>query len=382
MKSDDHPSQAPDSCAAPGLSTDAITDSSATPPAPSGVQRRTITDFETAIDRGSASFGQLAQSIFFSRPGEEDREIFGYYIVPLTKAFEMEHGSIINAFYCRRIIAAVVHTTKQELLFIDPPLREDILPVAELLFECERLNGEADRVLKDPDPKRFGDLEKTKTLLYWVVVKLLDLIDAADQPPPRSVLDVHRREVERVSDYYRRAAGLHAKLDYFRGMLRGAAYSLGIIAFAVVALMVMLTWGVSYFTLDLYWEGVTFLGCLIAGAVGAVVSVMSRMTFGELVLDYEAGQRILVMLGTFRPVIGMVLGAAMWVLTGSGLLTVMPADPIKFRFFQILTAFMAGFTERWAQDMLGGTKIQITGRGAAAGSEDDGEHHQSKGRPR
>ena len=36
--------------------------------------------------------------------------------------------------------------------------------------------------------------------------------------------------------------------------------------------------------------GKELVACLIAGAVGATVSVMSRMTFGELSLDYEAGR--------------------------------------------------------------------------------------------
>jgi hypothetical protein len=77
-----------------------------------------------------------------------------------------------------------------------------------------------------------------------------------------------------------------------------------------------------------------FVGCLTAGAIGAVVSVLSRMTFGELALDYEAGRRLLTMLGAFRPVIGMVFGAAMWVLSESNVLAIGPTD----RDTQFLTA--------------------------------------------
>jgi hypothetical protein len=95
--------------------------------------------------------------------------------------------------------------------------------------------------------------------------------------------------------------------------------------------------------------GKTLVGCLTAGAIGAVVSVMSRMTFGELTLDYEAGRRILMMLGAFRPVIGMALGAAMWVLSASDVLAIGPSDPAKMPYFRILIAFLAGFSERWAQ---------------------------------
>ena len=84
------------------------------------------------------------------------------------------------------------------------------------------------------------------------------------------------------------------------------------------------------------------------------------------------------MLGAFRPVIGMVMGAAMWVLTASGVLTILPSDPSKLTFFRILTAFLAGFSERWAQDMLGSTTRQIAGRSASSsGSIENPEHMPS-----
>jgi hypothetical protein len=59
------------------------------------------------------------------------------------------------------------------------------------------------------------------------------------------------------------------------------------------------------------------------------------------------------MLGTVRPIIGIALGAAMWVLTGSGVLSIIPIDPSKGSFFRILTAFLAGYSEGWARAMLG-----------------------------
>jgi hypothetical protein len=88
------------------------------------------------------------------------------------------------------------------------------------------------------------------------------------------------------------------------------------------------------------------------------------------------------MLGAFRPVIGMALGAVMWVLTGSGVLVV-PADPIQLRFFRVLAAFLAGFSERWAQDMLGHTANHIAGpRGRPEGQRDDVEHTLPKPQPK
>lgn len=49
--------------------------------------------------------------------------------------------------------AAVVLSEKPEMFLIDPPLKPNIVPIAELLSECEQLNGEIDRVLPGDDRK-------------------------------------------------------------------------------------------------------------------------------------------------------------------------------------------------------------------------------------
>jgi hypothetical protein len=149
-------------------------------------------------------------------------------------------------------------------------------------------------------------------------------------------------------------------------MMMGAAASVSVAAGA---------WAVTRLTPDFDAGGYTFVGCLIAGGMGAVVSVMSRMTFRTLSLDCGAGGSVLAMLGAFRPVIGMVMGAAMWVLTASGVLAIVPSDPGKLTFFRILTAFLAGFSERWAQDMLGRTAEQIAGHGASPSGRNDYSQH-------
>jgi hypothetical protein len=332
-----------------------------------------IAVFDAAIARRSASFTQLATATFFSQePFSADpleRAVYERYIGPLTEAFEAAHGPIIHSFYCKNVIAAAALTGTQELCLVPPPLSPEILPIAELLFECDRLSTEADRVLAPAE--RSQDLQATKRLTYGVVSKLLSLLDDPTGPPPRSVIDLHRREARHASDYYRRAADRYAKFDYFRGMMMmtGAVASVLVAAGA---------WAVTRFTPDFDAGGYTFLGCLIAGGIGAVVSVMSRMTLRTLSLDYEAGGSVLAMLGAFRPVIGMVMGGAMWVMTASGVLAILPSDPSKLTFFRILTAFLAGFSERWAQDMLGSTTRQIAGRSASSsGSTDNPEHMPS-----
>src|SRR6266487_3137351 len=109
-----------------------------------------------------------------------------------------------------------------------------------------------------------------------------------------------------------------------------------------------------------------FIFTLIAGGIGAIVSVMSRMSFGGLVLEYEAGSLLLRLLGGFRPLIGGIFGTAIYVLIQSDLLPIAgPTDPSKQLYFFSGVAFIAGFSERWAQDML-----SVTGDRLKATSED------------
>jgi len=314
-------------------------------------------DYDSAIARNDASFTQLAEATFYSvekfNLSAPLRSRYAKYIGPLTKAFEAKHGHIVHAFYCQHVLAAAVLTDRNELYKVSPASNASTPPIADLLFECDRLNVEADRILRRAESS--GDLRATKMLIYEVVAKLLGLVDDQVQPVSRELLDLHRREITHANDYYVRAAERYAKFDYFLGMLFGIIVCLGLIAVGAK------NWWPFGFAPDV---GKAVVGCLAAGGIGAVVSVMSRMTFGELSLDYEAGRCLLTLFGVFRPMIGMAFGAVMLVLCGSGILPLSPMSDVynnmpKELFFYIFISFAAGFSERWAQDMLGRAASQI-----------------------
>jgi hypothetical protein len=315
---------------------------------------KVVEEYEDAIRRNSASFLQLASAALYSReqrtpdPGERARN--EEYFARLMGPFAAVHGHITHSFYCEHATAAVALTDRGEICRVFPRPEEISIGVADILLECERLDVEADRVLRCTE-----DLKATKMVLYAVFTKLLSLLDGST-PPSDALLDLHRREAGYARDYYQRAAARRAKLDYLLGMLIGAALCAAVIAIAAL--------GLSVFGLAL--KGRTLIGCLAAGAgaVGAVVSVMSRMTFDKLTLDYEAGHQILIRLGVFRPFVGMVFGVALWVLAESHFVMIGPNNPDHVPFFEILIAFLAGFSERWAQDMLGRAADQI-GRSSA-----------------
>jgi hypothetical protein len=107
-------------------------------------------------------------------------------------------------------------------------------------------------------------------------------------------------------------------------------------------------------TIDNYIPNNLLPICLASGAIGAVISVMARVSRGEaLDVDSDKGNVVTLLAGSFRAIIGAVLGAVLCVLIRGGILPLDVPDPEETSclFFAGL-AFLAGFTERWAQDTI------------------------------
>jgi hypothetical protein len=91
---------------------------------------------------------------------------------------------------------------------------------------------------------------------------------------------------------------------------------------------------------------------LSAGAIGATVSVMIRITRGQKFdVDSTQGLAMTMLAGAFRPVVGAVLGASLYVLLLAGLLPLeIPQESAGYFFAAV--GFLGGFSERWAQDTI------------------------------
>jgi hypothetical protein len=217
--------------------------------------------------------------------------------------------------------------------------------------------------------------------------------DANGAPAPMSVLPVTgavvspaaplselvehaRAELLEIERYYDRAANKAARIVYFWGMLSGAA-----VAFALIALLALIV-HMSFHELDLDDAAVrNFFVCYTAGAVGAVVSVLTRMRRESgFTLDYEVGRGQSFRLGSFRPFIGAVFGLVIFFAIESDLLQlgVPDGDAATDRsdasfYFLALLAFVAGFSERLTHVVLGRAEKTI----AAAFENDDGGGEQA-----
>jgi hypothetical protein len=214
-----------------------------------------------------------------------------------------------------------------------------------ILFSCLDLHYRALEFLT-PKPRKI-----CMRLAFGVITSLLGAIDSRRGPgsdPAAAAVDPAEiegleRELARAERYYARSSQRTAQLEYFIGMLL-----LGLPLLVVAVAAAALATGSDILETPL-------LVSLLAGGVGAIVSVMNRMTSGSLVLVAESGKAIIRLLGAIRPLLGAVLGIALYVLLSAGLVSV-ASTPNNGK--EVLVAaglgFLAGFSERFAQDMIAG----------------------------
>lgn len=277
--------------------------------------------------------------------------------------FEDEHGPMLNAYWCADVESAVALTAGKpsnrwlrRALSVAPRFHrvsdwatKDEPDIARALHHCDEMAIRAGEVLRGRSRRISIQLVMTSAC------HLLSLVDARGENPPQAHKAAVAAEVRQLADVrrsYRDSANGDAQLVYFAGMAVGIA-----------------ALGVLYATAGsiLDHEGVhasTIVGCLVAGALGAVVSVIARVNSGSFSLDSDIARGYTLFLGSLRPWIGSIFGLLIYFAVTSDFIQIfkVPADETEaFYFFSVL-AFGAGFSERWAQDTLTGG---LTGRGRA-----------------
>lgn len=268
--------------------------------------------------------------------------------------FEREHGRVVNAYWCSDQASGAVLTVKRRrlparLLLRPPRFRFHRLTdwttknrseIAALLHQCDALAVKTSEILRGTTQRITMELIMSSAAH---VLALADDRTAHERPAEaRRALEHTRRELAQTRHYYEEVALREAQIVYFWGMLTG------FLAVAGIALA-----GVATFIgdrTDMWLAYVTIL----AGATGAIVSVLMRVTKNTFVVDADLGRATLRRFGSFRPVIGAVSGLAVYLAFRSGVLTIQPAgqDEDAAQYFFALLAFLAGFSERFAKDVL------------------------------
>ena len=276
--------------------------------------------------------------------------------------FKQHHGEIVEAWWCRHEASGTALTEKAEPR---PLQRDDRIfrlhaatdwrttrapRIATALHECETLAIRASEILREATEK------VALHRLYAATSRLLAFVDKEGSGPMPArkemdrVLAHHRTELRDIEAYYQRAGENAARIVYFQGMALGAIF-LGL----PLAVGSLLGWSHNGFGIfDLHEPRIQSLSvCITMGALGAIVSVMTRMASpGSYNTDFEVGRKPVRRLGLLRPFIGATFALALYVAVKSELLQLGNIPKPGIYFFATVS-FLAGFSERWAQVLLG-----------------------------
>jgi hypothetical protein len=280
--------------------------------------------------------------------------------------FERDEGEIAAVYWSTRNASAVALTvgrpragrnpfadteTEVRLHRLTDWVTRDAERVAGLLHDCDLLAIRVGEILR-------GTSERiAMRWLFAVQEHLLGLIERCPETEPareREVVASQRRELARIEEYYLRTAAKSGRIVYVTGMLVGS--TLIVAACALAAFLITRdahTWG---------RDAEVLLLCGGAGAVGALVSVLSRMSGAgdKFSVDFEIGRPLLRRLGLYKPMVGTVFGVALYFLLASGLLKTQPPEGNLLDFYAIL-AFFAGFSERFTAVIFGNAERLISG---------------------
>jgi hypothetical protein len=292
----------------------------------------------------------------------------------LTRRFLEREGEIRNSFFCRHTPGGAMVTWRQPAEVrrgvrrradrrVEPArrlhtvLNSSVAELVQLEADCHLLAEQA--------AAAFGreagahELEVATDSVYSVMTRVLSAADTCARPTSSDVERV-AAIVTAQTEYRAAAARVTAMIQrqsrfiYFLGCLLG---SVAVLAMTALIGLATARW----------WTGIVSTPALVAagifGALGAVTSVFQRMSSGQLVLDFNASRTQTVLLGALRPLVGAVSGTVVQFALVGGLLggAGSAREPrASFGFFALI-GFAAGFSERWATDM-----VETAGRAIAA----------------
>lgn len=299
------------------------------------------------------------------------------------RKFERCNGEIHDAYWSIRDASAVALTIRKKSSRRWRPDGEliprfhratdwatlDEPEIAEALDDCETLAVKAEEILRGA-----SELIALRRI-YAVASHVLGFVDRewGRQPPgvedrsrrdeilkaPRKAFVARQREeLASIDRFYNRAGNRQARIVFFWGMAHGliALLLLTGLAVALIAGMDRLDGAAGHWP-----ELQLFMISVAAGALGGVLSVLSRMASltGKFDLDHEVGRKCVRWLGVYRPLVGGIFGLATFLVLASGILqTQSPGAGKDFAYYGTLALF-SGFFERFMKLAPGGVPTPL-----------------------
>src|SRR3954470_14506652 len=290
-------------------------------------------------------------------------------------AFEARYGQIVGEYWSIVEPSGVALTFKHAPFLLRPFLNDtrefhrstDWVtrhnpPLADVLFDCENLSIRISEVL------RYTSESVGLKRIMAVASHVLGVIDRAGgkvgDAQATQIADEEDRELREIRDYYRRAGVRIGLTVYTQGMVIGLLLMTFLVALVVVPLVLWgsVTWGTPLHEI---------LISAAAGAIGAIVSVLQRMASekSKFAVHYDLGKRILYMLGSNRPVLGVVFGVFTYFVLASGVLGTSPPTNTNPLYYYGSLAFVAGFSERFTRVLAKSVEGLVPAQGTPADTD-------------
>jgi hypothetical protein len=326
-------------------------------------------EYLDSVLKGDVGLQHLAQARLLLESGTqgEQKNLAAEYYPALLEQFNKQRGPLVRIATGENVWWGVC-LLKSGVALMSYPL--ELMAKAPIKWgqqveRCRALLVESEEVLKGQ--RRYLIVKSTFSLLTM----LFAAIDGVFQQLPGAAA-VERLEeiatyVEKQSEETARSIGeLALQRDrrevqqiYLFGMIPGLVL-VGAIVFGLTE--------ARFRTVNLYYWRIA----IAAGAVGALLSVMARTARAEhsktARIDDQAGKALIFCAGAFRPIVGALLGLALYVFVESGLLPLKIPGGSQAFYFLAAISFLAGFSERLAQDTL----VQTSRTIFVSGREKDG----------
>jgi hypothetical protein len=280
--------------------------------------------------------------------------------------FEEQHGAIVSQYWCTSEASGIALTIKRRPLLLADTVRlhwatdwstKDKPKLMRLLYECETLAVRIQEVLRDTS-RRLAIQSLFNVISF--VLAFAETPHASDEKALADITRTTRAGLREIHTYYCHAAERSGQITYVGGMLFGM----------VIPFLISIAGWILVGNNHSSAVGIGLL-CFSAGAVGALVSVMSRLSSGKVRVDWEFGKDTLRTLGSLRPFVGAVFGLITYLALKSGVIGIDLANHAGSSYYFVVFSFAAGFSERLAQDMLLSSTLEQFGKSGA--DETNGE---------